>query len=75
VRDAASRDVVTVRPDDAVLTALQRILEEGIEHVPVTGPDGRLAGICTRTDVLRARRRQFDLEQPQPGWRLGKKAL
>ncbi len=75
VRDAASRDVVTVRPDDAVLTALQRILEEGIEHVPVTGPDGRLAGICTRTDVLRARRRQFDLEQPQPGWRLGKKAV
>jgi len=75
VRDVASRDVVTVRPDDPVLVALHRMLEEGIEHVPVTGPDGRLAGICTRTDVLRARRRQFDLEQLQPGWRLGRKAL
>src|SRR5262249_29647004 len=75
VREVASRDVVTVGPDDPVLAVLRRILEEGVEHVPVAGPDGRLAGICTRTDVLRARRRQFDLEQPQPGWRLGKRAI
>jgi len=75
VRDLASRDVVTVRPDDSVLTALQRIVDERIDHVPVAGPDGRLAGICTRTDVLRARHRQLDLEQQQPGWRLGKKAV
>jgi CBS domain-containing protein len=57
-----------------VIMALRRILEEGVEHVPVTSPDGTLLGICTRTDVLRARRRQFELEQPQPGWRLGKKS-
>jgi CBS-domain-containing membrane protein len=66
----ASRDVVTVRPDDPVLAALRRMLEEGVEHVPVTQPDGKLLGICTRTDVLRARRRQLESEQPQRGWGL-----
>lgn len=64
----ASRDVVTVRPEDPVLLALRRMVEEGVEHVPVTAPDGRLTGICTRTDVLRARRRQFELEKVQVGW-------
>jgi chloride channel protein, CIC family len=73
VASVASGDVVTVHPGDPVIMALRRILEEGVEHVPVTAPDGTLVGICTRTDVLRARRRQLELEQPQPGWRLGRK--
>lgn len=64
----ASRDVVTVRPDASVLDALRRIVEGGFEHLPVVA-DGRLVGICTRTDILRARRRQLEDERPQPGWR------
>ena len=32
-------------------------------------PDGLLVGLCTRTDVFKARRRQWDLEVRQPGWR------
>ena len=64
----ASEDVVGVSPDDTVLTALQRILEEDIEHLPVLVGD-ELVGICTRTDILRARRRQFDLERAEQGWR------
>jgi CBS domain-containing protein len=31
--------------------------------------DGKLVGICTRTDILRARERQLELERAQPGWR------
>jgi CIC family chloride channel protein len=70
VATAASGDVVAVSPGDTVFRALQLILEEGVEHLPVL-EGGRLAGICTRTDVLRARRRQLDLERRQPGWSFG----
>jgi chloride channel protein, CIC family len=70
VATAASGDVVSVSPDDTVFRVLQLILEEGVEHLPVL-EGGRLAGICTRTDVLRARRRQLDLERRQPGWSFG----
>ncbi len=70
VATVASRDVVTVQPDEAVFAALHRLLEEGVEHLPVVESDGRLVGICTRTDVLRTRRNQLELERPQPGWRL-----
>jgi CIC family chloride channel protein len=68
VTAVASEDVVAVAPDDTVLTALQRILEEEVDHLPVLVGD-RLVGICTRTDILRARRPQFEHERSQRGWR------
>ena len=64
----ASQDVVSVTPEDTVFRALQRMLEEEVEHLPVIA-GGKLAGICTRTDVLRARRRQLESERREPGWR------
>jgi chloride channel protein, CIC family len=64
----ASRDVVAVSPDDTLFAALHRMLNEGVEHLPVVAA-GRLAGICTRTDILRARARQAEHEIAQPGWR------
>jgi len=66
--EVAIGEVVSVTPDDLVIDALRRILEEQIEHLPVIAGD-RLLGVCTRTDILRARREQFAHEQPQPGWR------
>ncbi len=66
--DHASREVVAVSPDDLAFAALEHILEEGVEHIPVL-EGHQLAGICTRTDILRARERQLELEQAQPGWR------
>jgi CIC family chloride channel protein len=68
VTAVASRDVVSVVPGDTVFRALQLMLEEEIEHLPVLMA-GKLAGICTRTDVLRARRRQLESERREPGWR------
>jgi chloride channel protein, CIC family len=66
--DHASRDVVSVGPDDFALTALERMVEESVEHLPVV--DGRrLVGICTRTDLMRIRVQQFDAERHQAGWR------
>ncbi len=67
VRDAAAADVVFVAPDETAHDALERMLQEQVEHLPVID-DGRLVGICTRTDVMRSRRTQFAQEQPQPGW-------
>ena len=68
VTAVASLDVVSVTPEDTVFRALQLLLEEEVEHLPVISA-GRLAGICTRTDVLRARRRQLENERREPGWR------
>ena len=68
VTEIATADVVTVAPDDSLLKVLERITEEGVDHVPVV-EDERLIGICTRTDLLRARGRYLEHERPQAGWR------
>ncbi|HYL51549.1 MAG TPA: chloride channel protein, partial [Acidimicrobiia bacterium] len=68
VADAAARDVVAVTPGDTVGDALDLILQEEIEHLPVID-EHRLVGICTRTDIMRARRAQWMHEQTEPGWR------
>lgn len=57
VEASEPRDVVAVSPHDRVLAALQRMLDEALDHLPVLDGDGRLVGICPRTDVLRARHR------------------
>ncbi len=60
-------DVVGVAATDTVLTALQRMLDESVDHLPVLDDD-RLVGICTRTDVLRSRQRALAADHPEPGW-------
>lgn len=67
----ASRDVVAIEPDDLAVVALELMLVEEVEHLPVLERDGQLVGICTRTDLLQVRRHQFDAERRQPGWRPG----
>lgn len=64
----ASPDVVTVAPEDSLLTALDRIVQEQVEHLPVLDPDGRILGMCTRTDILTARGRHLSAEHSQAGW-------
>lgn len=64
----ASADAVTVGPEDLAVTALHRMIDEEVDHVPVI-EDGRLVGVCTRTDLMAVRSRQLDLERHQPGWR------
>jgi H+/Cl- antiporter ClcA/CBS domain-containing protein len=68
VDDIAAADVVAVPPTASVLEALETIVREGVEHVPVVD-EGGLVGICTRTDVLRARARRLNEERPAPSLR------
>jgi CBS domain-containing protein len=67
VRAAMTSQVVSVRSTDTVSDAMERMLTEQVEHLPVIDGD-QLVGICTRTDVLRARGAQFAHEHPEPGW-------
>jgi CBS domain-containing protein len=67
ISEIASTDVVSVAPSDSVIDALERMLEEQVDHLPVID-DGRLVGICTRTDVMRARKEQLAHEHTEPGW-------
>ena len=65
--DHATIQVVTVGPDESAQHALRVMVDEHVEHVPVVDDRNRLIGICTRTDLLKVRRRQFDLERLQGG--------
>ena len=65
--DHATTQVVTVRPDESAQHALRVMVDEHVEHVPVSDDDERLVGICTRTDLLKVRRQQLDLERVQAG--------
>jgi CBS domain-containing protein len=65
----ASLDVVGIGPDELAITALERITDEGVDHLPVLDAEGRLVGIITRTDLLRVSGERFAHEREQPGWR------
>jgi H+/Cl- antiporter ClcA/predicted transcriptional regulator len=54
VVDVASTDVVFLSPEASVREALEVMVAEEVNHLPVVDAYGRLVGICTRTDMLRA---------------------
>lgn len=58
---------MSVSPDDNVMAALNVMIDEQVEHVPVID-DERLVGICTRTDLLKVCETQRDLERRQAGF-------
>ena len=68
VVEMADTEVVAVSPGDTVLRALHRMMEEEASHLPVVDGD-RLVGICTRADVLKARRPLLGADRSEPGWR------
>ncbi|MEY2455266.1 MAG: hypothetical protein QOK06_360, partial [Acidimicrobiaceae bacterium] len=67
VAGSGEGDLVTVRSDDLGIVALQRILEEDLDHVLVVD-EGHIVGICTPADILRARTHRLDHERVQRGW-------
>jgi len=60
--DVATIPVVTAEASDTAQTVLQLMVDEHVDHVPIVR-DGVLVGICTRSDLLKVRRQQFELER------------
>lgn len=54
VGDIMTRDVLTTTPECAISKAVRTMLEKRINCLPVIGTDGRVCGILTSTDLLKA---------------------
>lgn len=52
-RDLMSEPAITVAPDTTLTTAAKLMDEENVKRLPVVDPLGRLAGIVSRSDLLR----------------------
>ncbi len=63
----ASHDLVIARPDDTVLHALEQMIHEDVDQLPVVRDD-QLVGLCTRLDMLKVSDIQAEGENAQPGW-------
>lgn len=51
VREVASRELVTVRADEELSSALQLMASQQVRRLPVVDDDGRLVGILAQADV------------------------
>ncbi len=54
VADVMKNDPITVRPESPLSTAIAEMLTRRINCLPVVDAEGRLVGILTSTDLLRA---------------------
>jgi CBS-domain-containing membrane protein len=50
--DLMTKPAVTIGPDEPVTHAARLMFNQRVKRLPVTGDDGRLIGIVTRSDVL-----------------------
>jgi CBS domain-containing protein len=57
-------ELVTVRPDEPLFRAAQRMWEAKLGCLPVTDDDGKLLGILTQADFLRLAIRMLDTRSP-----------
>lgn len=53
VRDVASRNLVTVRPDDDLSEALKLMASNQVRRLPVVDEEDRLVGVVAQADVAR----------------------
>ena len=62
LKDVMTERVLVAHSDDSLFTALETMTNHGVGRLPVVTKDsGRLVGIITRTDVIRAYERAVDL--------------
>lgn len=52
VRDVMTVDLLTARSDDSILTVADRLLTQGVRHLPVVDA-GTISGMVSARDVLR----------------------
>ncbi len=64
-----TRRPVVAKEDDRLLDAVERMLENGVRHLPVVDPDGRVVGMLSDRDVRTAvgdPRRALERSQARP---------
>jgi CBS domain-containing protein len=54
VSEIMTRDSITTTPDGAISAAVRVMLDKRINCLPVIAADGRVCGILTSTDLLKA---------------------
>lgn len=54
VADLMRTDVVTLREDELVRDAIERLVDSHVTGVPVLEPHGRMLGVLSATDILTA---------------------
>jgi len=52
VTEVMTRDVLTVRPDDAIEDVVRRLADAEISGAPVVDEDGRLVGLLDDSDLI-----------------------
>jgi len=66
VRDVMKRNVISVRADEPILTAVRLMLQNRISGLPVVDAKGALVGIVTEGDFLR--RDEIGTTRRRPKW-------
>ena len=62
VKDVMTQNVLVAHSDESLFVALETMTNHGVGRLPVVSKDsGKLMGIITRTDVIRAYERAVDL--------------
>ena len=62
LRSIMTQNLLVAYPDESLLSVLEKMTNHGVGRLPVVSKDtGRLAGIVTRTDVVRAYERTIEL--------------
>jgi CBS domain-containing protein len=54
VKDVMSKKVFFVKPEDTILEAARMMSKKDVRRLPVIDEDGKLVGVISRTDILRA---------------------
>lgn len=54
VGDVMRREVITAKPSEDIKDVALKLVEKGIDHLPVVDDDGRLIGIVTSWDIAKA---------------------
>ena len=54
VEDAMSRNPLVVDPDSNITEAARKMTDHNVKRLPVVSPDGTLAGIISRADIMMA---------------------
>ncbi len=60
---AMSSPLITASPSLTIIQAMQTMFKEGIRHLVITNPEGKVVGICTDTDVFKVVPQLILLEQ------------